>query len=118
VYLVLKIRVSIIIRVTLTPNINIYLCRFIYIVIVVEYRLLFGMSKLIPGFPYDPDQSVVNKNFCFFIVPCLCRRFGWFIFAKLDRKIYTPNILRYTQKNAETIVQPYFNFLITKHVLF
>jgi hypothetical protein len=117
-HLVLKIRVRIIIRATLTPNFDMYLRRFTHIVITAEYKLLFGISKPIPGLPHDPDQSVVNKNFCFLIIPCSRGRFGWFIFAKLDRKVYAPNIPRYTQKDAEAMVQPYLDFSITERVLF
>jgi hypothetical protein len=114
---VLKIRVSII-RATSTPNFDVYLRRFTHTVIAAEYRLLFGISKPIPGLPHDPDQSVVNKNFCFLIVPCSRGRFGWFIFEKLDRKVYAPNIPRYTQKDTEAMVQGYLNFSITERVLF
>lgn len=87
-------------------------------VMTAEYRLMFGISKPIPGLPHDPDQSVVNKNFCFLIVPCSRGRFGWFIFEKLDKKYYTPNIPRYTEKDAEIMAAKYMDFSITERILF
>jgi hypothetical protein len=115
---VLKIRVCLLIRPTSTPNFDVYLRRITHIVIAAEYCLLYGLSKPIPGLPHDPDQSVVNKNFCFLIVPCSRGRFGWFIFAKLDKKYYAPNLPRYSQKDADAFAEPYMDYSITERVLF
>jgi hypothetical protein len=115
-HLVLKINVSIILGETLTPNFELYLCRFTHIVIAAEYKLLFGISKAIPELPKSRDQRVANKDFCFLVVRCSRGRVGWFFFMKLDKKLYAPNIPRYTQKDAEAMVQPYLDFSITERV--
>lgn len=83
-----------------------------------EYCLLFGLSTPIPGLSHEPDQSVVNKNFCFLTIPCSRGRFGWFIFAKLDKRYEVPNLPRYSQKDADDFAQPYMDYSITEQVLF
>src|SRR5690349_7335957 len=83
-----------------------------------EYRLLFGLSMPVPGLPHEPDQAVVNKDFFFLIIPCSRGRFGWFIFEKLDKEVSTPNIPRYTQKEADDMVRQYMDHSITENVLF
>ena len=37
---------------------------------------------------------------------------------KLDRKQYTPNISKYSQKDTEALVQSYLDLSITDHVVF
>lgn len=86
--------------------------------IAAEFKLLFGISKAIPALPKTRDQRIANKNFCFLIVRCSGGRIGWFFFKKMDKKVYAPNIPRFTQKDAEEMVQPYLDYSITDRVLF
>jgi salicylate hydroxylase/FAD dependent monooxygenase len=87
-------------------------------VIPAEYRLLFGISNAFPNLPVGIDQRVAHKGFAFLTVQCSGGRCGWFFFQKLEERVCVPNIPRYSQKDAEAMVQPYMDYSITERVKF
>lgn len=68
-----------------------------------EYCCIYGISNPIKGMNKGEGDFVLNDLFSHLVVTSKGGRNYWFLFKKLDRKYYVPNIPRFTAEDTERL---------------
>ncbi|KAH9219751.1 BcBOA8 protein [Leptodontidium sp. 2 PMI_412] len=77
----------------------------------VEYSCLYGISTPTPGIETATMHRAYNRGLSCLTVGGVKDTY-WFLYKRLDKKYYPPNIPRYTQADADTQAAEYMDFVV------
>ncbi|PVH96077.1 FAD/NAD(P)-binding domain-containing protein [Periconia macrospinosa] len=70
-----------------------------------EYKCLFGISASIDGMEVGENYKTFAKDVSTLSYIGMIGRVFWFVFVKMDKVYYTPNIPRFTTADADALVE-------------
>ncbi|KAL7266526.1 hypothetical protein RUND412_010928, partial [Rhizina undulata] len=83
-----------------------------------EYCCIFGISEPVDGYLEGNGDTMSNDSFSILTGTGLGGRLFWFVFIKMEKKYYAPNIPRFTKADCEKMAQKFFKAKITDTLTF
>ena len=81
-----------------------------------EYRCLWGLSNPVQGTIAGQLYKTYGKDTSYLIITGIDNKAMWFIFDKMDKKYRVPEIPKFTQADAEDLVQEHLSTRLTDQV--
>ncbi|KAL7266215.1 hypothetical protein RUND412_011248, partial [Rhizina undulata] len=83
-----------------------------------EYCCIFGISKPTGGLVEGTGDITYNEFYSFLTITGRGGRVYWFLYHKMDKTYYEPNIPRFTEADCEKLARKYFKAKITETITF
>ncbi|KAL7272797.1 hypothetical protein RUND412_004384, partial [Rhizina undulata] len=83
-----------------------------------EYCCIFGISKPTGGLVEGTGDITYNEFYSFLTITGRGGRVYWFLYHRMDKTYYEPNIPRFTEADCEKLARKYFKANITETITF
>jgi hypothetical protein len=83
-----------------------------------DYSCVFGISTPCPGIKGGSLNSVFREHSSYLVLGGLNNRVYWFYFYNLGKRVYSPNVPRYTKDDETAIVKDRLNDRILPNLTF